>query len=80
MPSKLMDHCRNYYSNMNVPKVIRILCTIVENKKYSNNNIDAKIFEIFKGMKGNDNFKGAIAEAKKDAKKSVALKIKKHLE
>ena len=24
MPAKLMDHCRNYYTNMNVPKVIRM--------------------------------------------------------
>ena len=24
LPSKLMDHCRNCYSNMNVPKVIRV--------------------------------------------------------
>ena len=24
MPQKLMDHCRNYYNNMNVPKVIRV--------------------------------------------------------
>ena len=24
LPEKLMDHCRNYYSNMNVPKVIRV--------------------------------------------------------
>ena len=24
LPEKLMDHCRNYYQNMNVPKVIRV--------------------------------------------------------
>ncbi|MCQ2818387.1 MAG: hypothetical protein MJ252_14060 [archaeon] len=67
-------------NNQNIPKIIKILCTVVESKKYSNDDINKKIFKIFEGMKGNSNFTQAISEAKKIAKKSVVAKITKYLE
>ena len=63
-------------NNENVPKIIRILCKIV-NSKYSNEEVDKKINKIVEGIKQNNALVSLIPEAKKGASKKVIAKIDK---
>lgn len=64
--------------NVNVPKIIRVLCKVVDNSKYSNDEINGKIKKIFDGIKGNANLVALVPKAKEGAKKGVAKKIEKY--
>ena len=65
-------------NNENVPKIIRILCKIV-NSKYSNEEVDKKINKIVEGIKQNNALVSLIPSAKKGASKKVIAKIDKFL-
>ena len=63
-------------NNENVPKIIRILCKIV-NSKYSNEEVDKKINKIVEGIKQNNALVSLIPNAKQDASKKVIAKMDK---
>ena len=65
-------------NNENVPKIIRILCKIVENSELSNTEIDKKIEKILLEFKNNTAFAPAIQQAKASAKKNIKVKIDKY--
>ena len=64
-------------NNKNVPKIIRILCKIL-NTKYSNEKIDEKIKTILVEMKKNSGLVALVPEAKKGASKKVLKKIQEY--
>ena len=64
--------------NANVPKIIRILCKVVDNKKYSNDEINGKIKKIFDGIKQNGVLVGLVPKAKEGVKQNIIKKIDKY--
>ena len=64
-------------NNKNVPKIIRILCKIIDTR-YSNDSINEKIKKILDGIKNNSSLSPCIEEAKKDAPKKTLVKIQKY--
>ena len=65
-------------NNSNLPKIIRILAKIYKSSKLSNKKLDENIKIIIDGIKNNSDLNKFIAEAQKDAKKSIQEKIKEY--
>ena len=64
-------------NNKNVPKIIRVLCKIIDTR-YSNNEINEKIIKILNAIKNNSSLAPCVEEAKKDATKKILVKIQKY--
>ena len=64
-------------NNKNVPKIIRVLCKIIDTR-YSNNEINEKIIKILNAIKDNSSLAPCVEEAKKDATKKILVKIQKY--
>ncbi len=64
-------------NNKNVPKIIRILCKIIDTR-YSKPKINEKIITILNAIKDNNSLAPCVEEAKKDASKKILVKIQKY--
>ena len=64
-------------NNANVPKIIRILCHVIDSK-YSNSDVDAKIKKIFDQIKGNSALMELVPKAKEGVNKRIKARIEKY--
>ena len=64
-------------NNVNIPKIIRILCKVYDSK-YSNEDVDNKIKKIIEEIKKNPTLMELIPNAKKNASKKVISRIDKY--
>ena len=63
--------------NVNVPKIIQILCKVIDSK-YSNDEVNDKIKKILEGIKQNNALVSLIPKAKEGATSKVISKITKY--